>query len=495
MLLTVIFTCAIFILTIAYFKGKYNQYYWRKRGVVFYDKHKKGGPFWQFITNDKALFQIFNDIYYKYEKAPAVGLGSFVDQALYVKDPTNIQHIMQVDFNSFSHRGLPFYEGDILANNILMIHGPKWKLIRQKLTPLFTTTKLKNMFYIIDKSAQDFIEFLKVNPEKLNGDTLDTLSQFCSAAISASVFGIGTKSTFDSPFREMAKKALVPNFWTNLNFAISGISDTLFKTLKLKLFSVEEDFFIGAIKQVIREREKDDVRRHDFVDMCINLQKNGPMEDNETGFKLEPTDELMAAQAFFFFLAGIEPTAAGMFGTLMELGRHPDVLKRVHKEVDAIFVKYNGELTYDAITEMKYLDNVLNESLRLYPPIGNLFRQCVQDSVLPVGNVPVEKGVKTYIPIYEIHHDPKYFHDPETFDPERFVRKGEINDMTYMPFGKGKRYCIGDRYARVQILTGIVHLLKHYTLQTYVYKGGIQFNKEQVQVRLKNFNVKFIPRN
>uniref|UniRef100_A0A2A4JW58 unspecific monooxygenase n=1 Tax=Heliothis virescens TaxID=7102 RepID=A0A2A4JW58_HELVI len=494
-MLTLILTFVSLVLAIAYLKGKYNEHYWKKRGVPFYDKHRTGGPLWQFGIEDRSFFQILHDIYWKYEKDPAVGLGSLFNHGLYVKDPKNIQHITQVDFHSFNHRGIAFTDDDILANNVLLLHGPKWKIIRQKLTPIFTTAKLRNMFYIIDKSAQDFVEYLKLNPEKLNADAFENMSHFCTAAIAAAVFGIGTKSTFDSPFREMAREVLTPTFTTNLKFMISGISEFIFKTLKLKLFkTTQEDFFIGAIKQVLRQREQDNVPRHDFVEMCVNLQKSGTMEDSETGLKLEPTDELLAAQAFFFFLAGIEPTAASMFAAFMELGRHPEILKRLHKDVDEVFEKHNGKLTYDAVSDMKYLSNVLNESLRLYPPIGFLTRQCIQDTVLPVGDVPVEKGVKIFTPIYELHHDPKYFPEPEKFDPERFDRVGEVSDMTYMPFGKGGRYCIGARYARIQLLTGMVHLLRHYTVQTHVYKGGVQYSKEQFQVRLKNVNVEFIPR-
>lgn len=494
-MLTVILAGVIIVLALAYLKGKYNQYYWKKRGVTFYDKHRTGGPLWQFTTENKSFFQILSEIYWSYEKEPVVGLGSFWDLGLYVKDPTNIQHITQGDFQAFNHRGIAFTDEDILAHNVLMLHGPKWKLIRQKLSPLFTNAKLRNMFYIIDESAKDFVEFLRVKPERLTGDTLEHLNQFCSAAISAAVFGIGTKSIFDSPFRQIAREALVPTFWTNIKFALSGISETLFKALKLKLFQTQqEDFFIGAIKQVIRQREKENVKRHDFADMCVELQNNGTMVDPDTGLRLEPTDELLAAQAFFFFLAGIDPTAAGIFGALMEMGRHPEVLKRVLDDVDALFEKYNDQLTYDSIYEMKYLDNVLNESLRLHPPIAFITRQCMQDSVLPVGQVPVEKGVRIFSPIFELHHDPKYFPEPEKFDPERFTRKGEVSDATYMPFGKGNRYCIGARYVRVQILTVIVHLLRHYTVQTYVKKGGIQYKKEQFQVGLKNVTVEFIPR-
>nr|ASO98019.1 cytochrome p450 CYP321B1 [Spodoptera exigua] len=493
MLSTAILAITIVVLILTYLRGKYNEYYWKKRGAAFYKRNKTFGPLWEYLIGERPLFQVFNELYWRYEKEPAVGLGSFDSHGLYVKDPTNIQFIAQTDFQNFNHRGVTVLEEDYLANNVLFLHGQKWKLIRQKWTPIFTTAKLKNMFYIIDKSAQDLIEHLKQHPEKLSGNTYENLSHFSTAALAAAVFGITTKSTFDSPFRVMAKQALTPTLYSNIRFAINSVSDKVSQALRLKFFKDQESFFIPAIKKVIKQRKLDNTKRHDFIDLCVELQNNGPMIDQETGYSMEPTDELMAAQAFFFFLAGVDPTTAGTFGALFELGRHPEIQKRVQDEIDAIFEKYEGKLTYDAIMEMKFTDCVLNEGLRLHPPIGYNTRQCVKDSVLPVGNVPVEEGVKIFTPIYELHHDPKYFPEPDRFDPDRFAR-GEVNDMTYMPFGMGKRLCIGARYARMQILTMSAHLLRNYSLVTHIQKGGAQFKKEQFQVRLKNCDIELIPR-
>ncbi|CAB3256126.1 unnamed protein product [Arctia plantaginis] len=394
-------------------------------------------------------------------------------------------------------RGVPICDDDLLADNILFNNGAKWKLLRKKLTPLFTSAKLRNMYYIIDKSAQDFVEFLKLNPDKLKGEAhsiYDTITHFNSAAISASVFGIETKSTFESPFREMIVKAIKPSLDLNLKFAIGAISEKLYKVLNLKLFNKHESFFIGAMKKVIKNRKEEEIIRHDFADLCVKLQKEGTMVDLDNNLSIEPTDEVLAAEAFFFFIAGIEPCTASMFSTMMEMGRHPEILKRVHEEVDAVFEKYNYQLTFDAIAEMDYLDRVLSESLRMYPPLGLLSRKCMRDTVLPVGNVPVKKGVKVYFPVYDFHYDPKYHPNPEVFDPDRFLKEEEINDLTYLPFGRGNRICIGARYARLQVLSGLMHFLRHYTVKTHELEGGIQYERSPMLVRPKNILIEFIPR-
>lgn len=497
MLLPILLVIACVLLIFYFFTGQYNERYWKKRGVTFLKHNKVIGVFWDFLTEDKSFFEIFHELYKKYPKEPAVAFGSFFVPSIYVKDPTNVNHVLQTDFRSFNHRGFTFSEEkDILSNNVLMMYGPKWKIMRQNMTPLFTTAKLKNMYYIIDRSAQDFVKHLKNNPEKQKSNGFSSLNTYCCSAIAASVFGLTSESTFDSPFVTMVKEALEATWWKNMKLAISNLFPSFFKALGLSLFTPyrHQNWFIKAIKQVIRKREQENVKKHDFADICVSLQKNEVLKDHESGYELKPTDEIMAAQAFFFFLAGLDPCASLMFTTMVELGRNPEMFKKLHKEIDRTFERCNGQLSYDDVMDMEYLDNVLNESMRMYPPIGFLTRECVKDTVLPVGNIKIDKGTKIFTPIYEYHHDPNHFEEPEKFDPDRFTRDKNMSDLIYLPFGKGNRACIGIRYSKLQVKAGLVQVLRHFSVNTFVQKGGIKFKKEQVQLRLTNVDIEFVPR-
>ncbi|XP_049887921.1 cytochrome P450 6B5-like [Pectinophora gossypiella] len=493
MILFVTLLGLVLALGIYYILGSYNEFYWKKRGVRFYSKNKLTGPLWEYIISNQPTFTIIHGIYKKYRKEPIVGIGQLFTPTFLVIDKQNIQHVLQSDFQAFNHRGTEISKSDVLNDNILFMHGLRWKLMRQNMTPLFTAAKLKDMYYILDKSAQDFMDYLKNDPLKLN-NLFDTFSTFCSAAIGAAVFGITTKSTFDSPFLKMSQDALAPTLKTNIKFTLTSLFPNAAKVFGLKFFGDHESFFIGAIKQVIRQREKEHVKKHDFADICVSLQKKGKLKDLDTGYELEPTDEILAAQAFFFFLAGVEPTAASLFATFLELGRLPDILEKVQNEIDNTFEKYNGQMTYEAIAEMEYVEKVYNEALRMYPPIGILTRQCVKDSVLPVGNIKVSKGTKIFIPVYSLHHDPETYPNPHVFDPERFASDQSLSDISYMGFGKGNRLCIGMRYAKMQAKAGIVHLLRNFSPKTTVGKGGIQFSKQPIAVRPINVNVQLIPR-
>ncbi|XP_053601410.1 cytochrome P450 6B5-like [Plodia interpunctella] len=494
MFLSIILLLSVSCWVLIYLIGRNNENYWRKRGVKFHNKHKVAGIFGEVFTSDKPIFKVAENIYKQYCDEPAVGLGGFLTPTLLVRDETNLQHIFQTDFQSFNHRGVETSKGDLLADNLLFMRGNRWKLMRQSMTPMFTSAKLKKMFYIMDKSGKDFISYLKHNPERLNGNAYDSLTTFCCAAIGASVFGVVSESVFESPFLKVARRVVKQTFRNNLKAAILNFSPWLAKTLNIKLFSNYEDFFIGAVKRMIRQREKEHGQSHDFVDICVNLQKNGTLKDRETGLVLVPTDELLSGQAFFFFLAGVEPSATALMACLLQLGKHPDHLEKLHKEIDMVHDKLNGKLTFESVMEMEYLDKVLCESVRILPPVGLLVRQCVKNTVLPTGNIKIDEGTKIFAPVYAMHNDPKYFPNPDVFDPERFASESTYNGHMYMPFGKGNRLCIGNRFAQLQVKTGLIYFLRNFTVKTIIDGDEFKYNKKQGQVRPCNADVKFIPR-
>lgn len=152
-----------------------------------------------------------------------------------------------------------------------------------------------------------------------------------------------------------------------------------------------------------------------------------------------------------------------------ELAINPDIQQRLYREIIETNEKLNGQrVTYDALLKMKYLDQVVCETLRKWPPLPNADRICVKDYVYDDHNFKfeIEKGKTAFIPFYGklqtpfdikrctkihyflkilfpgMHHDPKFFPEPEKFDPERFSdeNKGNIISGTYMPFSIGKKY-------------------------------------------------------
>ncbi|GBP92745.1 hypothetical protein EVAR_100503_1 [Eumeta japonica] len=378
---------ALFCISLAliYKLCKSNRDYWPKR--IAYDKKSSLlGLSWDLLVGSRTLFELTRDLYNKFPDAPAVGTFRF-HPTLVLRDPQNIEVVMTGDFSTFNDRGIDV-DGhvDKLADNVTFMNGIRWKLTRQKMTPLFTAAKLRNMYYIMDKSGRDFVDYLQRGPKK---QAFDILSTYCSASIAASVFGIHTeKSTMDSPFLEMAQKAVKPT--TSLNLKIALV------TLFPKLMSI--------------------------LQLCVELQR-GLCETPPPATKSSrPTRSWPRRR--FFFIAGVEPSATSMFFALFELAKHPDILDKLHEEVDDLFERSNDNPTYEDVNNMKYLDMVLDESMRIHPAIGDVLRRCTKTGgVLPVGQIHVDKGTLIHIPVYALHRDPKYYPEPEKFLPERFATK------------------------------------------------------------------------
>lgn len=119
-----------------------------------------------------------------------------------------------------------------------------------------------------------------------------------------------------------------------------------------------------------------------------------------------------------------------------ELALNEDIQNRLREEIEEVLEKYNGDVTYDSIIEMKYLDMVFNETLRRYPVVDLQIRQCAKDFQIPKTNLVIPSGSAILIPVAGIHNDPNYFENPEKFDPERFTEENvkKIRPHTYIPF-------------------------------------------------------------
>lgn len=113
----------------------------------------------------------------------------------------------------------------------------------------------------------------------------------------------------------------------------------------------------------------------------------------------------------------------------------------MHEEIDRVLADHGGELTYESLSEMKYLTSCFDETLRKYSTLPILSRNCVKDYKIPGTDLIIEKGVEVHIPLFALHRDEQYYEEPHKFLPERFneansAGKNNVN-RPYLPFGEG----------------------------------------------------------
>ncbi len=176
------------------------------------------------------------------------------------------------------------------------------------------------------------------------------------------------------------------------------------------------------------------------------------------------SDELIRDQLLTMFIAGHDTSTALLAWSLALLTRHPTALDGAVAEVGAVIGRDDPEYTH--VRQLPYMDRVIKEALRLYPPIHLGSRIATTDLVFHEVTIPA--GARALYSIYLTHRDPRYWPDPDRFDPDRFLpeRAAGRPAYTYIPFGGGPRNCIGAAFAQLEAKLVLARLLQRFTFQS-----------------------------
>ena len=160
------------------------------------------------------------------------------------------------------------------------------------------------------------------------------------------------------------------------------------------------------------------------------------------------TDKQLRDEVLTFLLAGHETTALALSWTWYLLGQNPETEKNLHQELDRVLD--GREPTFADLPALSYAERVIKESLRLYPPAWGLARTVIKEFQLAGYRIPA--GANVVMSTWVMHHDPRYFPEPEKFDPDRWVpeKAQKLPKFAYLPFGGGPRQCIGASFAMME---------------------------------------------
>ncbi len=211
----------------------------------------------------------------------------------------------------------------------------------------------------------------------------------------------------------------------------------------------------GTVMQFIQERRASGEDKNDLLSMLLRAQ------DEDDGSRM--TDQQVLDEAVTLFGAGHETTSNALTWTWYLLAQNPDVETRLQAELDRML---GGRLpTLNDLAALQYTEMVIKEALRLYPPAWLLTARTPLETVT-VGGYPIHPGEWIFISPYVMHHNPRYFDDPQRFDPERFAdgREQELARYAYFPFGGGPRVCIGNSFAMMEARLILATVAQRYRL-------------------------------
>ncbi|XP_047000065.1 cytochrome P450 6k1-like [Schistocerca americana] len=485
--------------------------YWKKKGVPFVEPSFPFGNFRKNILGQETLGVTTQRLYKQLPGERYVGHFGFCRPILLIRDPEIIRHILVKDFSTFHDRGVVFDDEEPLNNHLFVLTGKQWRQLRVKLSPTFTSGKLKGMFKTLSDCGREMADVLEAVAER--GDTVEVrelAARYATDVIASVAFGIecNCQRNPDNEFRQWGRKIFQPTIKSGISIILSFISPTLTRLLRIKGGATEvSEYFRRMVADTVAYREKNNITRKDFMDLLIQLKNKGVVdpdksEAQDNGYTNETIDTKkltlneLAAQAFVFFAAGFETSSTTMSFALHELALNPSLQTKLQEEIDSVFKEYGTDITYDSISKMSYLDKVVCETLRKYPPLPILNRECNKEYRIPDSELVLEKGTAVAISVLGLQHDPKYFPDPERFDPERFSEeeKAKRHPYVYLPFGEGPRICIGMRLGLLQVKVGLAYLLSRYNVRTtektvtnleYSSMSIILMPKSGIQLRLE----------
>lgn len=461
-----ILICVILFFTTFYAYFKYSFGYFQARGIpcavpTIPFGHIKG------LGKKCHMIEIIKKIYdeFKPTGAKVCGIYFFVRPVIVLLDLDVIKNVFVKDFSNFTERNMYYNEDDDpLSANLLTLDGEKWKKLRAKLTPTFTSGKMKFMFPTIVMVAERFRDHLHAVTRQTGAECVLEIKELCARfttdVIGTCAFGIECNSLNDpnAEFRHYGRDVIAKPRHGVLFVALLGGFKNIARKLHIK--GLRDDvaaFFTNVVRDSIDYRNKNNVSRNDFMELLIKLLNNADPENSITFNEL-------AAQAFIFFMAGFETSSSTLTFCLYELSLNPDIQAKARRIIQDAYKKYNGEFTYEMMMDLPYIDQILEETLRKYPPGSFLSRRTTNDYPINGTDVILEGGRTVLIPVHAIHYDPEYYPNPQKFDPDRFSsnEKMKRNATTWLAFGDGPRNCIGLRFGMMQARIGLVALLKDF---------------------------------
>ncbi|KAI0052106.1 cytochrome P450 [Auriscalpium vulgare] len=371
----------------------------------------------------------------------------------------------------------------MFGGNIVASEGAEWKKYRKISAPAFSE---KNNKLVWDETVlimEDLFKNIWHDDTITVDHALDITLPIALFVIGVAGFGRrvswqddvaipeGHQLTFKEALHEVsthiALKAFLPDwaFGLKKSWKKAGLAFDELNTYMLEMVRAR------------RTAEKKEER----YDLFSSLMDASEGENGESIL----TDRELTGNIFIFLLAGHETTAHTLCFTLGFLALYPDIQERLFQEIVSVGSGHGEIPTYEDIHKLSYATAVFYETLRMVPPVVVIPKESAEDTTLTVGNtegvrtaVPVPRGTLITIQVNGLHHNPRYWEDPHTFKPERFL--GDWPRDAFIPFSAGPRACIGRKFFETEGIAIMCSIISKYKVEV---KEEPQFANETFEER------------
>ncbi|XP_057870278.1 cytochrome P450 734A1-like [Cryptomeria japonica] len=384
---------------------------------------------------------------------------------LVVPHPELIKEILSTKFGNYPRRPMNPLSRLLLGKGLVLLKGEKWAQHRKIINPAFHMDILKGMIPTIVKSSAHMLDgWSKLI---LSGESeVDVQKEFhdlTADVISRTAFG--SSFTEGKHIFEMQTEQMILAADALRSVYIPGFR--FLPTAKNRQrWNVDKEIR-RSLRQIIDAREKTAITEKtggygaDLLGLMmseskeqgrVNVQSNGGLS----------TEEIIDECKTFYFV-GHDTTSLLLTWTITLLGMHQDWQERGRREVMEVCGKHNYP-DADSLSRLKIVGMIINEALRLYPPVVRVFRTASEP--MKLGRISIPAGIELEIPILAIHHDPALWgNDANEFNPWRFnegIAKAAKHPMAFMPFGAGPTICVGQNFALLEAKIVLAMILQRF---------------------------------
>ncbi|XP_072759258.1 cytochrome P450 4C1-like isoform X2 [Anoplolepis gracilipes] len=395
-----------------------------------------------------------------------------------------------------------------LGKGLLTSTGKQWNHDRKLIGPTFHFTILDQFAVIMFEKAEILTKCLEKeivkNPGKainifpfINNVTLDVI---CETAMGVDVHAQEIETKYTSTIHRGSKlifdRLLRPWYGSDWLYDLvpsgkeyKSVIDTIHKFTKevirkKKIARQSQNNFAKSEN----EDDKIDIgkrKRKAFLDLLLdqNEKDEAPLTDDE-----------LRAQVDTFMFEGHDTTAVAITWTLFLLGNNLEHQEKVHEELEKVFKDSETPANVKELSQLKYLDRIIKETLRLFPSVPMITRKLAED--VKMGDYMLPKGTTVLAAIGLTHTNPEVWPDPEKFDPDRFLPENSKhrNPYAYIPFSAGPRNCIGQRFALLEQKTILTAILRKWRLKSVKTMDVIEYSAALIFRPCEDIFIHFTPK-
>jgi cytochrome P450 len=361
--------------------------------------------------------------------------------------PEHIEQVLVTESHNFTTGDLrrDAFSG-IEDESVAVSEGRTWQRQRQQLQPAFYRERITTYAETMAEYAERTVEGWTTGEAV---DIMHEMDQLTLAILTKTLLDYDSRD--DQPVVRAAMDALLQR--TDFS-QFSTLVPNWVPTPANRRFQQATDDLHSLIEDLIRKRRQTGTHGDDLLSILVGIGDRDGVELSGT----ELRDNMVG-----LLLAGHETSALALSYTWYLLSKHPAVRRKLHAELADVLD--GATPTANHLSNLEYTEQVLTESMRLYPPIWATVREPVTD--VTVGGYTIPEGATITIPQWVVHHDERFYDQPDEFRPERWAdeRDAERAEFAYFPFSGGPRRCIGEQFALVEMKLVLATIAQQVSLE------------------------------